>query len=364
VPVTTDRQLTEAELAVEGMTCGTCAARVEKTLTRQPGVAHAAVNFATGRAVVAYDPRAVTPAGLGRRGGGGRPPWRSCTKPSTPPTTSSGSSQNSSQPQPRCARGLRLPRGARPCPHRLAHRGREARQRHRRACQIRSTPGRDETRIPGGTRRGYPVPMRPTGDVAAVSSTSARPIPRRQAQPEGPRRWWRRVAREHDRLGHDIAETWFIRFLCVVSFGLAGRRRRIGSQHIPVRVRRPAPGDSPFEAAGHDWVVIAFRRASIVAVSLRGWDPDAVGEGTQAREGVPAVSSQEVIGDAVGGWLVADLGGRGVFGSEQRTVAGFGFAPLQWHSRVLELSEFLLPVRLPERSSSKQVRAGQLRAGG
>src|SRR6266571_4783416 len=41
------------------MTCGTCAARVEKTLTRQPGVARAAVNFATGRAVVAYDPRAV-----------------------------------------------------------------------------------------------------------------------------------------------------------------------------------------------------------------------------------------------------------------------------------------------------------------
>ncbi|HWD07954.1 MAG TPA: heavy metal-associated domain-containing protein, partial [Actinomycetota bacterium] len=37
---------------VEGMTCGSCAARVERTLRRQPGVAAAGVNFATGRATV------------------------------------------------------------------------------------------------------------------------------------------------------------------------------------------------------------------------------------------------------------------------------------------------------------------------
>ena len=49
----------EVELAVAGMTCGSCAARVERTLARQPGVERAAVNFATERAVVAFDPGLV-----------------------------------------------------------------------------------------------------------------------------------------------------------------------------------------------------------------------------------------------------------------------------------------------------------------
>ena len=43
------------EFTVGGMTCGSCAARVEKILGRQPGVRHAGVNFATGRAVVVVD---------------------------------------------------------------------------------------------------------------------------------------------------------------------------------------------------------------------------------------------------------------------------------------------------------------------
>jgi copper-transporting P-type ATPase V len=43
------------DFAVEGMTCGSCAARVQKTLERQPGVASADVNFATGRARVMPD---------------------------------------------------------------------------------------------------------------------------------------------------------------------------------------------------------------------------------------------------------------------------------------------------------------------
>jgi len=38
---------------VEGMTCGSCAARVQRVLGKQEGVAHAEVNFATGRARVA-----------------------------------------------------------------------------------------------------------------------------------------------------------------------------------------------------------------------------------------------------------------------------------------------------------------------
>jgi cation-transporting ATPase V len=48
------------ELSVEGMTCASCAARVEKTLGRQPGVAEASVNFAANRASVALDPQIVS----------------------------------------------------------------------------------------------------------------------------------------------------------------------------------------------------------------------------------------------------------------------------------------------------------------
>jgi copper-transporting P-type ATPase V len=50
----------EIELAASGMTCASCAARVERTLAGQPGVERAAVNFATGRARVTLDPAAVT----------------------------------------------------------------------------------------------------------------------------------------------------------------------------------------------------------------------------------------------------------------------------------------------------------------
>ena len=45
------------------MTCASCAARVERTLQRQPGVAGAAVNFATGRATVELDGSAPAPGG-------------------------------------------------------------------------------------------------------------------------------------------------------------------------------------------------------------------------------------------------------------------------------------------------------------
>lgn len=48
------------ELAVEGMTCGSCAARVQKVLSRQPGVKAANVNLATHQATVLYHPMSVT----------------------------------------------------------------------------------------------------------------------------------------------------------------------------------------------------------------------------------------------------------------------------------------------------------------
>ena len=44
------------EFTVSGMTCGSCAARVERALSKQDGVERAAVNLATERAVVAFDP--------------------------------------------------------------------------------------------------------------------------------------------------------------------------------------------------------------------------------------------------------------------------------------------------------------------
>lgn len=45
-------ELSTAELDIEGMTCASCAARVEKALARVPGVSSASVNLATERATV------------------------------------------------------------------------------------------------------------------------------------------------------------------------------------------------------------------------------------------------------------------------------------------------------------------------
>ena len=46
------------EFDVSGMTCGSCAARVQRTLSREPGVTDALVNYATGRATVELEPGA------------------------------------------------------------------------------------------------------------------------------------------------------------------------------------------------------------------------------------------------------------------------------------------------------------------
>jgi copper-transporting P-type ATPase V len=54
-----NRAGTEVEFNVSGMTCGSCAARVQKTLSRQAGVERADVNFATERATVVFDSAAV-----------------------------------------------------------------------------------------------------------------------------------------------------------------------------------------------------------------------------------------------------------------------------------------------------------------
>ncbi len=51
------------ELPIEGMTCSSCAARIEKKLNHLEGV-QATVNYATERATVEYDPAGVTPEEL------------------------------------------------------------------------------------------------------------------------------------------------------------------------------------------------------------------------------------------------------------------------------------------------------------
>src|SRR5215469_17886768 len=50
-----------ATLALEGMTCASCAMRIEKGLKKLPGVKDASVNFATEQASVTYDPSQTGP---------------------------------------------------------------------------------------------------------------------------------------------------------------------------------------------------------------------------------------------------------------------------------------------------------------
>src|SRR5690349_23194320 len=52
------------DVPVLGMHCAACAARIEKALARAPGVSRAGVNFATGRASVAFDPDVTGPDAL------------------------------------------------------------------------------------------------------------------------------------------------------------------------------------------------------------------------------------------------------------------------------------------------------------
>jgi len=55
-----------ADLPIEGMSCASCAARIEKRLAKQPGVESASVNFATKVATVKFDPAATGPETLAK----------------------------------------------------------------------------------------------------------------------------------------------------------------------------------------------------------------------------------------------------------------------------------------------------------
>ena len=64
MPLETDRP--SWTVGIEGMTCASCATRVEKAVARVAGVASASVNLATGQLAVTGD-ASVTPASSKRR---------------------------------------------------------------------------------------------------------------------------------------------------------------------------------------------------------------------------------------------------------------------------------------------------------
>src|ERR1700733_613282 len=56
IDIPTEATEQQAVFAIEGMTCASCAMRIEKCLKKVPGVADAQVNLATEKATVTYDP--------------------------------------------------------------------------------------------------------------------------------------------------------------------------------------------------------------------------------------------------------------------------------------------------------------------
>jgi len=54
-------QQEQAQFAIEGMTCASCAMRIEKGLKKLPGILDARVNLATERATVLFDPAQIEP---------------------------------------------------------------------------------------------------------------------------------------------------------------------------------------------------------------------------------------------------------------------------------------------------------------
>ena len=113
----------EIVLPIEGMTCASCVNRIERFLSRTPGVAEASVNLATERATVLVDPavagrdelvRAVEAAGYDVRPEAVAPPPtagppRPASRPSSPPRTRSATARSggrSSRPLSRSASAL------------------------------------------------------------------------------------------------------------------------------------------------------------------------------------------------------------------------------------------------------------------
>lgn len=54
----------QASFRVTGMTCAACSARVDRKSNATEGIASAAMNLTTGRAVAEYNPQMISPAKL------------------------------------------------------------------------------------------------------------------------------------------------------------------------------------------------------------------------------------------------------------------------------------------------------------
>ena len=59
-----NQNFTQENFPIIGMSCASCAARIDKVLNRQPGVSKAIVNYAAGTATVVYTPSVCTPNAL------------------------------------------------------------------------------------------------------------------------------------------------------------------------------------------------------------------------------------------------------------------------------------------------------------
>lgn len=69
ISVTENKQTTSrsVQLKISGMTCAACSARIEKGLSKLAGVEKAAVNLASEKAVVTYDPAQINPEAMAQK---------------------------------------------------------------------------------------------------------------------------------------------------------------------------------------------------------------------------------------------------------------------------------------------------------
>src|SRR5665811_1827616 len=64
MPVEAEPKTVTLQLPIEGMTCASCSTRVQRGLSRLPGMTDAAVNLATEKATVTYDPAQLDQRGI------------------------------------------------------------------------------------------------------------------------------------------------------------------------------------------------------------------------------------------------------------------------------------------------------------
>jgi Cu+-exporting ATPase len=109
-------KMERCDLAVGGMSCASCAAHIEKSLAKQPGVDTAGVNFATSTATVRFDPGVTSPQKLGAvvrsLGYQAEPPPPPPTPPTPPapsPPTPTSSTPSSDHAHPQVASGPPIP---------------------------------------------------------------------------------------------------------------------------------------------------------------------------------------------------------------------------------------------------------------